>query len=62
MIIYLFFGIKPTSPSDQFGYFISKKSKKSLNQVSKFLEKPNKQKAKKIISKGGLLEFWNVFD
>ena len=50
------FGIKPTSPSDQFGYFISKKSKKSLNQVSKFLEKPNKQKAKKIISKGG---YWN---
>ena len=50
------FGIKPTSPSDQFGYFISKKSKKSLNQVSKFLEKPNKQKAKKIISRGG---YWN---
>ena len=49
------FGIKPTSNSDQFGYFITKKIK-NLNQVSRFIEKPNLFKAKKIIKKGG---YWN---
>ena len=49
------FGIKPNSISDQFGYFITKKIKK-LNQVSKFIEKPNLSKAKTIIKKGG---YWN---
>ena len=49
------FGIKPNMPSDQFGYFITKKRKK-LNAVSRFLEKPNKLKAKIIIKKGG---YWN---
>ena len=34
------FGIKPNTISDQYGYFISKKIK-NLNQVSKFIEKPN---------------------
>ena len=49
------FGIKPNNPSDQFGYFLSKKNK-NFNQVSKFLEKPSKEKAKTIIKKGG---YWN---
>ena len=49
------FGIKPNSISDQFGYFITKKVN-SLNQVSKFIEKPNLSKAKTIIKKGG---YWN---
>ncbi len=49
------FGIKPSSPSDQFGYFLTKR-KKSLNVVSKFLEKPSKDKAKDIIKNGG---YWN---
>ena len=49
------FGIKPNIPSDQYGYFITKK-KNRLNSVSKFLEKPDKSKAKKIIKKGG---YWN---
>ncbi len=49
------FGIKPTSISDQFGYFFTKKVK-NLNQVLKFIEKPNLAKAKKIIKKGG---YWN---
>ena len=49
------FGIKPNSPSDQFGYFLTKKSK-DLRKVSKFIEKPNRSKAKIIIKKGG---FWN---
>tara|TARA_Y200000002_G_scaffold241984_1_gene200150 strand:+ start:992 stop:2194 length:1203 start_codon:yes stop_codon:yes gene_type:complete len=49
------FGIKPYGPSDQFGYFISKRIK-NYYSVSKFLEKPSKEKAKKIIEKGG---YWN---
>ena len=50
------FGIKPNIPSDQFGYLITKKIKKNFNKVTKFLEKPNKNNAKKIIKKGG---YWN---
>ena len=50
------FGIKPNMPSDQFGYFMTKKYKKNLNKVTKFLEKPNSSKANKIIKKGG---YWN---
>ena len=49
------FGIKPSYVSDQFGYFITKKIN-NLNQVSKFIEKPNLSKAKTIIKKGG---YWN---
>ncbi len=49
------FGIKPNTPSDQFGYFITKKKNK-LNSVTRFLEKPNKEKAKNIIKNGG---YWN---
>ena len=50
------FGIKPYTPSDQFGYFITQKNKKKLNKVVKFLEKPSVLKAKKIIKKDG---YWN---
>ena len=49
------FGIKPNSISNQFGYFITKKNN-NLNQVSRFVEKPNLSKAKIIIKKGG---YWN---
>ena len=49
------FGIKPSSPSDQYGYFVTKR-KKNLNIVSRFIEKPNKEKAKVIIKNGG---YWN---
>ena len=49
------FGIKPNLPSDQFGYFITKKNR-NLNVVSRFIEKPNIEKAKSIIKKGG---YWN---
>ncbi len=52
--IYIF-GIKPQSPSDQYGYFLSKK-RKNLTKVTKFIEKPNISKAKDIIKKGG---YWN---
>ncbi len=49
------FGIKPNEPSDQYGYFITKR-RKNINLVSKFVEKPDISKAKKIIKKGG---YWN---
>ena len=49
------FGIKPTTASSEYGYFITKKNK-NVNQVIKFIEKPTLQKAKKIIKKKG---YWN---
>ena len=49
------FGIKPTMPSSEFGYFLTKNIK-GKNKVSKFVEKPKIAKAKKIISKKG---YWN---
>ncbi len=50
------FGIKPTNPSSEFGYFFTKKMKSNLNKVSKFVEKPSELEAKKIINKKG---YWN---
>ena len=50
------FGIKPTTPSSQFGYFYTKKIKGNINKVSRFVEKPKKVKAKQIIRKKG---YWN---
>ena len=50
------FGIKPTNPSSEYGYFLTKKIKKNINKVTKFIEKPNKLKAKQIIKKKG---YWN---
>ena len=50
------FGIKPTSPSSEFGYFLTKKVKVGINKVTKFIEKPNETKAKKIIKQKG---YWN---
>ena len=49
------FGIKPTSPSNEYGYFLTKKIK-NINKVSKFIEKPNILKAKQVIKKKG---YWN---
>ncbi len=45
------FGIKPTIPSSEFGYFLTRN-----NRVTKFVEKPTETKAKSIISKKG---YWN---
>ncbi len=50
------FGIKPTAPSSEFGYFLTKNIKNNINKVSKFIEKPNENKAKQIIKKKG---YWN---
>ena len=49
------FGIKPTIPSSEYGYFLTKKNKK-INSVKKFIEKPNFITAKKIIKKKA---YWN---
>ena len=45
------FGIKPTSPSSEYGYFITKKIKGNINIVTKFIEKPKEANAKQVISK-----------
>jgi len=49
------FGIKPTNPSSEYGYFLTKKVK-SINKVTKFIEKPKPAKAKQVIKKKG---YWN---
>ena len=50
------FGIKPTNPSSEYGYFITKKKNKDINEVIKFIEKPNEKRAKFIIKRNG---YWN---
>ena len=49
------FGIKPISPSSEYGYFLSKKKSNNINKVTKFIEKPNKGKVKIIIKKKGYM-------
>ena len=49
------FGIKPTMPSSEFGYFLTRNIQGN-NKVTRFIEKPKKAKAKQIISKKG---YWN---
>ena len=49
------FGIKQKIPSSEYGYFLTKKIKKNINKVTKFIEKPNKQKLKIIIKKKGYM-------
>jgi len=50
------FGIKPISPSSQYGYFLTKKMTNGVTKVINFIEKPNTTNAKKIIKKNG---YWN---
>jgi mannose-1-phosphate guanylyltransferase/mannose-6-phosphate isomerase len=50
------FGIKPTSPSSEYGYFLTKKVKENINKVTKFIEKPKEAKAKQVIKQKG---YWN---
>ena len=49
------FGIKPTNPSSEYGYFLTKKVK-CINKVTRFIEKPKPAKAKQVIKKKG---YWN---
>ena len=50
------FGIKPTTPSSEYGYFITKKVKGNVNKVTKFIEKPTEAKARQVIKQKG---YWN---
>src|SRR6056300_684821 len=50
------FGIKPTAPSSEYGYFLTKKIKGNINKVTKFIEKPKEAKAKHVIKQKG---YWN---
>ena len=34
------FGIKPKSPTSDYGYFLTKKIKGNINKVTRFIEKP----------------------
>jgi len=49
------FGIKPTNPSSEYGYFLTKKLK-NINKVTRFIEKPKPAKAKQVIKRKG---YWN---
>ena len=49
------FGIKPTNPSSEYGYFLTKKLR-NINKVTRFIEKPKPAKAKQVIKKKG---YWN---
>ena len=55
------FGLKPTSPSSEYGYFLTKKIPNNLNKVHKFIEKPNKNKAKEILKKKGYMNLGIFF-
>ena len=50
------FGIKPTNPSSEYGYFVTKKINPNINKVTKFIEKPNLRRANLIIKQKG---YWN---
>ena len=49
------FGIKPISPSPEYGYFLTRKISRNLNRVDRFIEKPNKNKVKEIVKKKGYM-------
>jgi len=50
------FGIKPKYPSNEYGYFLTKKTSEGTDKVTRFIEKPNVINAKKVIKKKG---YWN---
>ena len=51
-------GIKPTKPSDAYGYILSEYTGKKLNIVHKFIEKPQKKVASQFINDSNY--FWNA--
>ncbi len=55
------FGVKPHSPSSQYGYFLTKSISKNINKVVSFIEKPKEKKAKEIIRKGAYLNSGILF-
>ena len=55
------FGLKPTSPSPEYGYFLTKKISNNINKVHRFIEKPNKNKVKEILKKKGYMNLGIFF-
>ncbi|MEC0282051.1 sugar phosphate nucleotidyltransferase [Terribacillus saccharophilus] len=49
-------GVKPTFPSEKYGYIVPKSNNGDTYAVEKFKEKPNQEVAKELIDKGAL---WN---
>ena len=49
-------GVRPTYPSEKYGYIIPETFDKEVNKVAEFKEKPDVETAKQFIAKGGL---WN---
>lgn len=49
-------GVKPTYPSEKYGYIIPESTDKSVNPVREFREKPDAKTAEKYIAEGAL---WN---
>lgn len=49
-------GVKPTYPSEKYGYIIPESMDSTVNSVSEFKEKPTKEVAESFIERGGL---WN---
>lgn len=52
-----YLGIKPTYPSEKYGYIIPASNSK-ISEVKKFIEKPDSENAKKLIEEEGAL--WNA--
>ena len=52
----MIFGIKPKYASVDYGYICKENKNKEISKVSRFFEKPNKQKAKIYLSQG---YYWN---
>ena len=52
------FGVKPNRGSTEFGYIKAKNLDKEINEVEKFIEKPNSLVVKKILNKPNVL--WNA--
>ena len=50
------FGIKPKNPRSDYGYLLNKKTRKNINKVISFVEKPKKALASRLIKKKAL---WN---
>ena len=55
-------GVKPTKPSEAYGYIkASISNKKTLFQVTNFIEKPSKKVAAELICTTRTLECWNFY-
>jgi len=53
----ILFGVRPENASPEFGYITAKSLEEDINRVNNFVEKPDNQKAKKMIAKKNVL--WN---